>query len=130
MIFTLKEHEAIKGRPIAFYELEKDGTSLVKDFVSEVKSHSKYASEYRTILAYMDLVAQNQRVPSTKFRKLQGNTDGINEYEFKSDHLRIYLIQLPSTGKVIIIGGYKNQQKQDIKSFRSLKKLYIESLNR
>ena len=125
MIFTLREYELIKGKKV-FYELLKDGRSLLSEFEEDIQS--RYESEYKTILAYMNLVADNNSVPTAKFKPLKGNKDGINEYEFRSKHLRIYLIQLEPHGKIIILGGYKNQQEKDIRQFRSIKKQYLDSL--
>ena len=128
MAFSLKEYDIIRGKQI-FYELLKDEKSFLQDFILEIKSNPQYVSEYKTILTYMELVANNNGVPNTKFKPLKGNKDGYNEYEFKSKHLRIYLIHLPPHGKIIILGGYKNQQPEDITKFRSLKKQYLISLN-
>ena len=51
----------------------------------------------------------------------------VKEYEFKSKHLRVYAIQ-QINGKIIVLGGFKNNQKEDINKFRSLKKQYLDSL--
>lgn len=129
MNFTLKKVETIQGK-LTFYELYKDGRSLLQEFITEIESSHQHKSEYLTIMTYMELVANNESVPITKYRPLKGNKDGINEFEFKSKHLRIYLIHLAPHGKIILLGGYKKEQTSDIKKFRSLKKQYLDNLNR
>jgi hypothetical protein len=128
MAFSLKEYDIILGKQI-FYELLKDGKSLLAEFVDEIQSNPQYKSEYLTLLSYMEMVAKNERTSPGKYKPLNKNKDGYNEYEFRSDHLRIYLFHLSPYGKIIILGGYKNQQPEDIKKFRSLKKQYLTSLN-
>jgi hypothetical protein len=87
-----------------------------------------YGGEYRTILKYIEYVANGNSLPQTKFRHLQGVTDGITEYEFKGKHLRVYAIQLPSK-KLIMFMGTKGNQDSDIVSFRSLKRSFLYYLN-
>ena len=48
----------------------------------------------------------------------------VKEYEFKSRYLRSYAIKT-SKGKIVVLCGYKNRQKKDIRTFRSLKKRYL-----
>lgn len=48
----------------------------------------------------------------------------VKEYEFKDGDLRVYGIS-KFGGKVIIMGGYKNRQKKDYRTFRSLKEQYL-----
>lgn len=128
MAFSLKEYDIIRGKQI-FYELFKDERSFLQEFIEDIESNPQYISEYKRIVSYMEMVANNNGVPDTKFKPLKGNKDGCKEYEFKSKHLRIYLIHLSPHGKIIILGGYKNQQAEDITKFRSLKKQYLSSLN-
>jgi putative component of toxin-antitoxin plasmid stabilization module len=85
--------------------------------------------EYRTILRYVQYLADGNSLPNTKFRQLKGVTDGVTEYEFKGKHLRLYAIQQPSK-KIVIFLGYKNSQDEDITSFRSLKKQYLDYITK
>ncbi|HWK03234.1 MAG TPA: hypothetical protein VNS58_06365 [Puia sp.] len=84
-----------------------------------------YLSEYKTILKYIEHAANGNLLPKKKMRRLEGNADGITEFEFKSEHLRVYVIQQPSK-KLVIFLGFKNSQDADIVSFRSLKKRFID----
>lgn len=83
-----------------------------------------------SIYLYMDSVANMKSLPHSKFHPLDtNNADGYREYEFKTKHLRVYVIKQHG-GKIIVMGGYKNSQKRDIASFRALKKQYLDSINK
>jgi hypothetical protein len=51
----------------------------------------------------------------------------VKECEFKTHHLRVYAIHEIDTGKIVIMGGYKTKQKQDINHFREVKKQYLNA---
>ncbi|MEA5139920.1 hypothetical protein [Arcicella rigui] len=103
-----------------------DGNGQLDEFENDLKD-TTYWSEFKTLLAYMDFVANNRTLPQTKFKDITPAKELVKEYEFKSKHLRIYAIHQPN-GKIVILGGYKNNQKNDINKFRSLKKQYLDSL--
>ncbi|HEY4287568.1 MAG TPA: hypothetical protein VGN00_10765 [Puia sp.] len=107
-------------------QLVIDGAKQLETFEKSLVDTS-YLSEYKTILKYIEYLANGNSLPQKKFRHLKGVKDGIPEHEFKSKHLRIYAIQLPSK-KVIVLGGYKNNQDPDITKFRSIKATFLESL--
>ncbi|MGB8192712.1 MAG: hypothetical protein WCF67_12370 [Chitinophagaceae bacterium] len=89
---------------------------------------TKYRSSFNQLMMLMDRVANLKSLPATKFRDVTPEGELIREYEFKAGDLRSYAIKIPN-GKLILLGGYKNQQKEDFKRFRSLKKQYLDSLN-
>lgn len=123
--FAIHKIETIKGNQL-FWQLEIDGRKQLDSFEEELKD-TTYLSEYKTILSYMDFVANNRTLPQTKFKDITPKKESIKEYEFKSKHLRIYAIH-QKNGKVIIMCGFKNEQKKDIARFRALKKQLISSL--
>ncbi len=126
--FALNKIEAISGKQ-QFYDLLIDGVSQYEQFISEIENNPQYYSEHKTILAYMDHVANlNKRLPKKKFKNITPSKENIKEYEFKSKHLRAYAFHLEKTGKIVTVWGYKNRQKKDIKKFRSIKKHYIKSI--
>ena len=126
--FALNKIKAISGKQ-QFYDLLIDGVSQHEQFISEIENNKQYYSEHKTILSYMDHVANLKRIlPKKKFRNITPSKENIKEYEFKSEHLRAYVFHLEKTGKIVTLWGYKNSQKKDLKKFRAFKKLYIESL--
>ncbi len=73
----------------------------------------------------MDQVAKMQLLPQDKFKDITPVKETIKEFEIKTKSLRIYLIK-DEPGHLIILAGKKNNQRGDIKEFRSIKKRYIE----
>lgn len=122
--FALKNIDAVCGQQ-KFDKLIIDDKCLLDSFIDNLED--KYLSEMGSMYAYMQRVADLEPLPDTKFHPLNKNkTDGYTEYEFKTKHLRIYAISQPN-GKIIILGGYKNRQDKDLKTFRSIVKRYIQS---
>lgn len=125
--FALKKIEAVVGKQ-QFFELVIDSESQYKKFSEEIENNPQYFSEHKTILAYMNLVANLNMLPKTKFRDITPAKEKVKEYEFKSDHLRVYTFHLEKTGKIVAYWGYKNTQEGDIKKFRSIKHRFLESI--
>ena len=121
--FALEEIDSIRGKQI-FSKLIMDGICLFDEFASKLEE--QYKSELDAIGYYMEAVANLQSLPDTKFRELKGGKGDVKEYEFKSRHFRVYVMQQKG-GKIIVIGGYKNNQSKDILSFRSIKKQFLDS---
>ena len=125
--FTLKHIEEVKGK-VAFYKLVKNDTCFYDEF--EQNLESKYLSELYTIVAYMNKVANGETCPDTKFKWLKTKkNDPVKEFEFKSKNIRVFGISFKGTGKIIILGGYKNKYKKTLESFRSIKKHYLYTIN-
>jgi hypothetical protein len=125
--FALKKMETIVGKQ-QFFELLIDNVSQYEQFEAEIRDNPQYLSEMKTILAYMNLVAELRlRLPKNKFRDITPSKDKVKEYEFKSDHLRVYAFHLEMTGKIVAYWGYKNNQSKDMRRFRSIKKSFIET---
>lgn len=122
--FALKRITNVKGKE-PFDKLIVDGKSLIDDFEDNLEE--QYESEMDAIHAYMDCVSNQQSLPRNKFHPLNEGQGQTKEYEFKTKHLRVYAIQQPGE-KIVVMGGYKNEQPKDIKKFRSLKDEYLESL--
>lgn len=72
----------------------------------------------------MDYVARLQSLSSTQFKEITPKKEQVKEYEFKSGKLRVYLFKTLD-GKIIVSGGFKNTQKQDIEHFRQIKQMYL-----
>ena len=77
---------------------------------------------------YLEYISNGKSLPAKHFKDITPDKEKVKEYEFKTKHLRIYTIK-KKNGKIIILGGFKSNQKKDINKFRAIKKRYIESLN-
>lgn len=123
--FALENIVAVQGCQ-KFYKLKVDAKCPIEEFVDGLES--QYETEMDTIYAYMNMVANLQTLPYNKYHPLNKHKiDKYREYEFKTKHLRVYVITQPG-GKIVVMGGYKNTQEKDLTSFRALKKQYVESL--
>ncbi|MFO7939300.1 MAG: hypothetical protein R6U66_06075 [Bacteroidales bacterium] len=133
-IFALKKLTVTvdgKEEPIdGAQKIEKlliDNECQFDDFESDVLKHKKYINELGKIYAYIEFAANGSSLPSKKFKDITPAKENVKEYEFKTKNLRVYAIKTLN-GKIVIFGGYKNQQKKDIRKFRSIKKRYLESI--
>jgi len=124
--FALKEIETVKGKQ-TFYKLLKNNICLFGEFEKAVLK-TQHESEMPTAYLYMERIANGDSMPATKFKDLTPSQETVKEYEIKTKNLRIYLIKTTG-GKIVILGGYKNTQKSDIRRFRSLKKQYLQSIS-
>lgn len=123
--FATETLEAIRGKQ-TFEKLSIDGVCLLDEFEVEIKSNAQLYAEYKTIFAYMNFVAEGKSLPKTRFREIKGEKIQTKRYEFKSKHLRIYAFHKPN-GKVVVLGGYKHTQDNDIKKLNAIVKEYITS---
>jgi putative component of toxin-antitoxin plasmid stabilization module len=125
--FELEKIDAIVGKQ-AFYKLLKDGICEFEEFVTQIKAEGSFNKEVTKIYALMQQIAELKTLPQEQFRKLPNPKSEITEYEIKTKHLRVYLFHQAHTGKIIVIGGKKTTQDQDITHFREIKKMYLETL--
>lgn len=123
--FKLIRIEQVRGRN-TYYKLVKDGSCEFDEFCEEIKKPDMYESELKRIFSYMELAANQQPLPKTKFKDITPQKVPDKECEFKTKNLRVYAFQQKNTGKIIVCGGIKTTQKSDIKHFRELKKQYLE----
>ncbi len=94
--------------------------------IYEDSLESKYTPSFNRLLSIMNAVANLQGLPDTQWRDVTPKKEKVKEYEVKAGDLRVFAIKVPN-GKLVILGGYKNQQLQNFREFRSLKKQFLES---
>jgi len=125
--FALQSIDAVEGNQ-TFEKLLVDGVAPFDMFENDLETKDRRSLE--KIYFYMNEVANNRTLPNTKFKDVTPKKEKIKEYEFKDGDLRVYGISKYG-GKIIILGGYKNQQKKDYRTFRSLKEQYLnQELNK
>lgn len=122
--FALKNIVQVNGKQ-KFDMLLIDGVAPFETFIDELEA--QYKSESDSLFAIMQDVADLKSLPNTKFHPLKGSID-YREYEIKTKHLRVYLIE-QYNGKIVVMGGTKANQVKDISRFRKIKKQYVQSLN-
>jgi len=123
--FALEKIKAIKGAQ-TFDKLLIDNECQFDNFEEGLKNNDKLLTELGKIYGYMEDVANGRSLPVNKFKDITPTKELVKEYEFKSKNLRVYAIK-KENGKIIILGGYKNKQKKDIRKFRSIKRRFLEA---
>lgn len=111
---------------IGFKKLVIDGVCPYEEFWKQVEREGNLRKQLIGIIHNMNEVANRRSLPKEKFRDITPEKDPVREYEFKKGDLRVYAIK-DLTGHLVILGGKKNSQKKDIRSFRSIKQRYLQS---
>ncbi len=122
--FALEDIQAVKGR-IPFKKLIIDGDCQYDEFCEQLKLEGNLNKQLVGILNNMNQVSNLKRLPKHKFRDITPKKELVKEYEFKKGDLRFYVIK--EDGHIVVLGGKKNTQKEDLGQFRSIKKRYLES---
>lgn len=122
--FALKEVDQVIGK-IRFHKLVVDDICQFDEFYDQIKNEGSLQKQLTTILARMNHVANQKLLPHNKFKDITPAKERVKEYEIKTADLRVYLIKEQFTGNIIVFAGKKNSQKEDIRKFKSLKKLYL-----
>ncbi len=64
----------------------------------------------------------------TKFRELKRDRADLHkDYEIKTKNLRLYFFKDDKNGQVIVIGGNKDSQDEDLIRMRAIKKEYFKT---
>lgn len=124
--FAVENYEPVYGEKLIFYKLSVDNIFLIDEFENKLTIRER--KWFTNILAYMEDMANYDRLlPDTKFRNIK-DLDRDDVFEFKKEQLRIYVLkQTPNV--IIILGGYKTKQKKDItKISRIINELNLEEL--
>lgn len=119
-VFTLNRLEEVSG----YYKLLVDEKCQFDDFQSALQKSS--IKSLAKIFRYMEWKRNGHLLPKQKYRQLQP-TQEVPDYEFKGDDLRVYGIEIEDFG-IIILGGFKGNQKKDISKLRAIKKNFLEFL--
>jgi putative component of toxin-antitoxin plasmid stabilization module len=122
--FALADIEQVKGK-INFKKLVINGVCQFEDFCVDVSMQGNLEKELDKIFSRMNQVANMLRLPKEKFRDITPAKETIKEFEIKTANLRVYLIK--EEGHIVVLGGKKNSQKEDIKQFRAIKKQYLKA---
>lgn len=106
---------------LRFYSLIKDGNNLFDSFYNEVSKEKRHKSDLIRIIATMDFVAENDaKLPKERVNSIKDG-DKVIGLEFKKNDLRVYCLKL-EPNVVVIMGGYKKNQKKDLKTIKQLLK--------
>ena len=102
-------------------KLIRNGKCILDDFIKDINSDKTLAAEIGDLYAIIEDVANEKRVPKTKYRNLHLTKKlKFNPYEAKSKHLRLYLFHDKENGQIIVLGGKKGTQLKDLSKFEKI----------
>lgn len=115
--FYLMPYREVNNPNTNFYLLYKNDKNFFLDFKNSL-SQKNDINEFYSIIALMDFIDGNN-LPPKKFKHIiGGKKDRKDIFEFKSKHLRVYVIK-KEPDMYVVLGGFKKNQVKDIsKIFR------------
>lgn len=125
LTFALEELKEFSSN-LRIYKLLINKSCEYDDFEAQIQSEGTYALELITIQTRLLEIAACRLLPEEKFKNITPGKETIKEYEIKTRNLRVYLFHEENTGRVIVSGGKKTDQPNDIKRFRRIKKEYFK----
>lgn len=132
--FELEEIE-IEGAIHKFYKLVKDDKCFYDEFISDVKDKFDISDDAEeSILDELDALIEdislNNPVPPKKHKQLKKRPKNFpyTDYEIRTGktRLRIYYIKDKGTGKIIVLGEYKEGDKTQQKTIKRMRKIAKE----
>lgn len=115
---------------INVYELCKNGQSIFNQFFIEIEKDGNLFGNLAGAIRIVEDTSNLQRRSKSKFREIKEAKVKCKIYEAKSGLIRVYLIHEEHTGRIIITGGIKDDQKEDIKTIiKIIKDYYHEKQN-
>lgn len=114
---------------ISVYELCKNGESLIAQFARTIETDKKLFNQFSGAISIVERSSSFSRpLPKTKFRQIEGHNLACKVYEAKKGNIRIYLFHQEKTGRIIVTGGKKGNQKKDIKAVITTIREYQENI--
>ena len=125
--FALVEMSQVRGK-IKYFKLSIDNSCPFDEFCKAIRAEGNLAKQLVGIFSNFDQIANLKTLPKEKFRDITPGKELVKEYEFKKGDLRVYAFKDPA-GHVVVVGGKKSTQDEDITWFRSIKKRYFDLKN-
>jgi|SRR5690554_384967 len=111
----LSEHVS-QATKIKVWELCVDKESILESFVKQVMDEGTYSNDLAGAIRYVELAADLRMLPKTRFREIKDQDINGKLFEAKKGSIRIYHFHETGTGRIIVLGGFKNNQTKDIKA--------------
>ena len=127
--FALEILEEVSGKQ-KIYKLLNSGRCDFDDFWNEQKKDAIMIKQLAVIQTRLKAVAdlKYNSLDKTKFKELsRPKNDPYKDYEIKTKNLRLYFFKDEGTGQVIVTGGTKDSQDEDIKRMRVIKAEYFKT---
>lgn len=105
-----------------FHKLHQGESCQFDEFLAEIKKNNTYWKEWTKILRWMENYGTVEQFPAKYYKNIKG-LGRSDIYEYKNKALRIY-VKVEKPNVIIILGGYKQNQKLDIQGLKyKLKKI-------
>lgn len=124
MRYHIEVLDIINNPNYTFYKLYVDEKCHFDEFVQEISTNVRNMKEMKMIYAYMDFLGA-QLLPKEKFNSIE-DAKRSDLYEFKTKHLRVYVI-LRKPCIYVVAGGYKTTQDKDVARFKKRIKGFPET---
>jgi hypothetical protein len=128
--FALSKMDEIRANRYTFQKLLINGKCLLDDYENEIRTNPVYLNNFQHIGLYMQRFADGSPLTIKQFNEIKDKklkTLKVRCFEFKKGDLRVYALS-SSNNQIIILGGYKNSQIQDINQLISIVSDYISTL--
>lgn len=128
--FALSKMAEIRANKYTFHKLLINGKCLLDAYENEICSNPVYLKNFQAIELYMQRFADGAQLTQEQCREIKDKKLkqlNVRCFEFKKSDLRVYSL-LSSNNQIIILGGYKNSQNQDINQLISIVSDYISTL--
>lgn len=99
-----------------FHKLCQGKSCQFDDFLTEIGKNPQYKAEWAKIVRWMEAYGAIENIPSKHYRIIRG-LKRTDIYEYRSKSLRVY-VKVDKPDVIIVIGGYKKNQKQDINNLK------------
>lgn len=118
--FSIQLSDRIGHTRIKLYKLIINRACQIDEFEDEISRETSVANEIDKLYNILRKACDLKMLPKTMFRLIRAGELPFRLYEAKSKNLRFYLIKLDKTGKIILLGGRKTNQKADLKYLMKL----------
>lgn len=99
-----------------FHKLHQGESCQFDEFLTEIGENPQYKAEWAKIVRWMEAYGAIENIPSKHYRIIRG-LKRTDIYEYRSKSLRVY-VKVDKPDVIIVIGGYKKNQKQDINNLK------------
>lgn len=120
--FSIRISGKVSSTRIKLFKLAINQICPIDEFEKVMRRDATLSFEIDKIYSTIEDSCNLVTLPKTIFRQLKLGKLPYQLYEAKSKHLRFYLFKLEKTGRVILIGGRKTDQKADLKYLEGLLK--------
>ncbi len=125
--YTLTEFKTVEKK-VNIYKMMVDYICPFDDFEEDViNNHANMKNSFKKILYVIDLISRGLKPNPANF-KLFNDYVNYKMFEIKHEKLRVYGIIEKSKNHIIISGGYKTNQKNDVLNAKKIIKDYRISL--